>query len=65
MTLQATRPVLHLPLQDKTCTAVTGLMKRERGCLADPNYLATVQRGRVTEHMRSVLLDWLFEVMSL
>ena len=41
---------------------VQELVKTERSCLADPNYLAVIQRGRISETMRMIALDWLFEV---
>jgi hypothetical protein len=46
-------------------TLVEELVKTERKCLADPNYLAVVQRGRISETMRRIALDWVFEVGGL
>ncbi|XP_063674788.1 G2/mitotic-specific cyclin-B2-like [Bolinopsis microptera] len=43
---------------------VQELVKTERSCLADPNYLAVIQRGRITETMRMIALDWLFELID-
>ena len=41
---------------------VQELVKREKCCLADPNYLAVIQRGKISDTMRRIALDWLFEV---
>ena len=41
---------------------IKDLLKRERRCLADPNYLTLKQNNKITSLMRSIALDWIFEV---
>ena len=40
------------------------LVTKERKCLADPNYMTTTQKRRITPHMRCIVVDWLFEVQK-
>ena len=41
---------------------VQEMVAKEKCCLADPNYLTLVQKGRITPLMRRIALDWIFEV---
>ena len=42
---------------------IRDLIQREKHCLADPNYLSLKQKNKITPQMRSITLDWIFEVI--
>ncbi|KAL5256428.1 hypothetical protein ACHWQZ_G011608 [Mnemiopsis leidyi] len=48
----------------RNCRQVKEMVAKEKCCLADPNYLTLIQRGRVTPHMRKIALDWIFELID-